>query len=510
MIAAFLISASISLLKITLLSGLLYAYYLLFLRNKPFHQFNRLFLLAIPVLSLVIPVIPLPGDPYTRWLTTPAAAVSPSFQPSPGAWIESDAATSPVPYPWLSVPSWQSCIVMAYIIVSAILLFNFIRQLQYIRRLTKKYHAEQFAGIRLFNTHEPDAPFSFLQNIFWSHRLLLESPLGRQIFHHELNHVRQKHSLDLLFLRPLIALCWINPFFHLVHREIRIIHEFLADDEAIAAGDPYEYAESLVWQSVRTPSVSLLHPFFYSPIKRRITMITQLKTRTTFLGRVMSLPLLLLLVCGFGTRHSQPNAHAIASAKPFTVVIDAGHGGIDPGAVNNDGIQEKDINLALAEKINQLAAEYNIQVLMTRTTDVLAGNKASIRESLVYRADLANEHKADLFIAIHTDMQPGPYIKGLSIYVAENNKHYDQSVELGNALTASLQKTYTTDMALKKRKENIYVLRNTDMPAVVLSFGNMSNEDDLSFIRRDDSKEKVARDILEGVRRYADGHSTHQ
>ena len=107
-------------------------------------------------------------------------------------------------------------------------------------------------------------------------------------------------------------------------------------------------------------------------------------------------------------------------------------------------------------------------------------------------------------------MQPGPYIKGLSIYVAENNKHYDQCIELGNALTASLQKTYTTDMALKKRKENIYVLRNTDMPAVLLSFGNMSNEDDLSFIRRDDSKEKVARDILEGVRRYADGHPSHQ
>ncbi len=391
---------------------------------------------------------------------------------------------------------------MVYIIVSAILLFNFIRQLQYIRRLTKKYHAEQFAGIRLFNTHEPDAPFSFLCNIFWSHRLILESPLGRQIFHHELNHVRQKHSLDLLFLRPLIALCWINPFFHLVHREIRVIHEFLADDEAIAAGDPYQYAESLVWQSVRNPSVSLLHPFFYSPIKRRITMITQLKTRTNFLGRVMSIPLLLLLVCGFSTRHPQPNVHRSASAKPFTVVIDAGHGGIDPGAIVS-GVMEKDINLSIAKKIQDLSSQYNVKVLMTRAKDELPGGGSSISEALHHRADMANANKADVFLSIHTELQVKG-VTGFNFFITKANTQYTASARLGSILVQKLNKSYPTDVALKQREERIYVLAKTNMPALLLQCGNMNNESDLAFIKKEENQEQVAKNILEGLRNYAD------
>jgi N-acetylmuramoyl-L-alanine amidase len=300
----------------------------------------------------------------------------------------------------------------------------------------------------------------------------------------------------------LIALCWINPFFHLVHREIRIIHEFQADDEAIAAGDPYEYAESLVWQSVRNPSVSLLHPFFYSPIKRRISMITQLKTRTTFLGRAMSLPLLLLLVCGFGTRHPQPNVHAIASAKPFTVVIDAGHGGIDPGAIIS-GVMEKDINLSIAKKIQDLSSQYNVKVLMTRAKDELPGGGSSISEALHYRAEMANTNKADVFLSIHTELQVKG-VTGFNFFITKANTQYTASARLGSILVQKLNKSYPTDAALKQREERIYVLAKTNMPALLLQCGNMNNESDLAFIKKEENQERVAKNILEGLRNYAD------
>jgi len=164
----------------------------------------------------------------------------------------------------------------------------------------------------------------------------------------------------------------------------------------------------------------------------------------------------------------------------------------------------------LAEKIQQLGSQYNVRILLTRDKDELAGNKATVRESLEYRAQMANDSKADLFIAIHTDIQPSAYVKGFNIYVAENNAHYAQCVEFGSALTASLQKTYTTETALRKRKENIYVLRNTNMPAVLLSIGNMNNEENLTFIRKEDNQEKVARDILEAIGAYAKAHPAHQ
>ncbi|HVU55502.1 MAG TPA: N-acetylmuramoyl-L-alanine amidase [Puia sp.] len=497
------------LLKTILISGLLYSYYRLFLADRHYHLFNRCFLLSIPLLSLALPFIRLPFGGYL-WRTgrdLPFVAGNdlhggPKWSVVDGQWHETDAIATGA---GSAATDWTMLIVATYTLIALVLFYLFLRQLRSIQLLTRSCPMERMGKIRFFSTTEPSAPFSFLNRIFWNDQVDKYSPLGRQILRHELNHVRQRHSLDLLLLKPLTALCWINPFFHFLYREIKVIHEFLADNDAIIEGDKYQYAEGLVWQTVRNPPVSLLHPFVKSPIKRRITMITR-TSRNNLLNRAMILPLLLLLCCAFAARHRTHSPALPAKDAPLTVVIDAGHGGSDAGAITKNGIQEKDINLAMAEKIKQLAGEYNVRILMTREKDELAGNKATIRESLEYRAQLANDNKADLFIAIHTDLHPSAYVKGFNIYVAENNTHYAQCVELGSDLTATLQKTYTTDVALKKRKENIYVLHNTNMPAVLVSFGNMNNEDDLGFIRKTDNQEKVARDILEAISTYAKTH----
>jgi N-acetylmuramoyl-L-alanine amidase len=510
-------TTAIYLIKITLLSGLLYGYYRLFLADRHFHRFNRLFLLSIPVLSLALPFIRLPFGGYF-WGSERAIPSLPAIigaTPTNGQWNETDAVASGTP---LTTTNWNMLAVLVYSLTAVVFLFFFLRQLRYIYRLMKSCPLERIGNIGLYKTSEPSAPFSFFNRIFWNDGLDRESPLGKQVFRHELNHIQQQHSLDLLFLKLLTTFCWINPFFHLLYREIKVIHEFLADNDAISEGDKYQYAEGLVWHTVRHPPSSLLHTFstkagprafIQSPIKRRITMITR-TSRNNILGRAMILPLLLLLCCAFAAGLRPSSNTPVTNGEPLTVVIDAGHGGIDPGAINKDGIQEKDINLAVAEKIKALGSEYNVRILMTRDKDELAGNKASIRESLVYRAQMANEAKADFFVAIHTDLQPSAYVKGFNIYVAENNAHYDQCVGLGSALTASLQKTYTTEAALRKRKENIYVLHNTNMPAVLLAFGNMSNEEDMSFIRKDDNQEKVARDVLEAIVTYAKAHPKNQ
>ena len=510
-----MLTVTVYLLKIILISGLLYSYYRIFLADRHFHLFNRWFLLVIPLLALTLPFIRLPFGGYL-WQTgqdIPSLARITSTTPQDGQWHETDAITNAT---GAATADWTMLATIAYALTSLVLFYLFLRQLRYIQSLTRSCPMQKIGSVRLFVTTEPSAPFSFLNRIFWNDQLDRNSPLGRQVFRHELNHVRQRHSLDLLFLRPLTTLCWINPFFHLIYREIKVIHEFLADNDAIIEGDRYQYAEGLVWQTVRNPPSSLLHTFsgktssrtfIQSPIKRRITMITK-TSRNSLLSRAMILPLLLLLCCAFAARLQSHSNTALIDGAPLTVVIDAGHGGIDPGAIR-DGVQEKDINLALAEKIKQLGSQYNVRILMTRDKDELAGSKATIRESLEYRAQMANDSKADLFLAIHTDLQPSAYVKGFNVYVAENNTHYPQCVEFGSALTASLQKTYTTEVALRKRKENIYVLRNTNMPAVLLSFGNMNNEEDLSFIRKEDNQEKVARDVLEAVRTYAKAHPAH-
>ncbi|MDO6434678.1 N-acetylmuramoyl-L-alanine amidase [Flavitalea sp. BT771] len=492
-------------LRIILISAVLFGYYRLLLRNRSFHQFNRCFLLAIPLLSLVIPFLrlPLAGYLWPAMQDLPAQAAASAV--SSGEWKETDTLMRPSAPGWSTLPSWQTLALIAYVLVVILLLYQFFRQLRYIHQLTKKYPGKRMGDIHFFGTHEPGTPFSFLKNIFWNDQLDLHSVTGKQILRHELNHVRQNHSFDLLLLKPLAAVGWFNPIFHLVYREIRAVHEFLADNDAISEGDRYQYAESLLWQTIRHPSPSLLHPFFQSPIKRRITMIIQSKTiRPTLLGRVMSLPLLFLLFSAFGNKHHPyANVRIITNDRPITVVIDAGHGGIDPGAISKNGIEEKSLNLAIAAKIKKLSTEYNIRVLMTRENDQLAGGKSTAYESLCYRADMANENKADLFIAIHTDMLASKDVRGFSIFVAKDNAHYPQCVALGTALTESLKKSYPTEAALKQRKEHIYVLDKTEMPAVLLLCGNINSEKDLAYLSKDDHQELIARNILQGIRNYA-------
>ena len=496
----------IYLLKTTLLSGALYGYYRWFLRDRCFHGFNRFFLVSIPLLALTLPFVYLPWGRYLWPAIQGLPVLTGTHAVTSGEWRETDALAGPSGS-GPALPSWQILALIAYILVAAILLYQFFRQLHYIRRLTKKYPRKKIGDIHFFGTHEPGAPFSFLKNVFWNDQLELNSVTGKQILRHELNHVRQKHSLDLLLLKPLAALCWVNPFFHLVYREIRAVHEFLADSDAISEGDRYQYAETLLWQNIRNPPPSLLHPFFQSPIKRRITMIIQSKTiRPTMLGRAMSLPLLVLLFCAFGNKHHpHPNVRITTMDRPVTVVIDAGHGGIDPGAISKNGIEEKSLNLAIAEKIKKLSGEYNVRVVMTRNEDQLAGGKSTVQESLRYRADMANDSKADLFIAIHADMQASKDVKGFSIFVAKSNAHYSQCVQLGSSLTEALKKNYPTETALKQREEHIYVLDKTDMPAVLLLCGNINNEKDLAYISKEDNQEIIARNILQGIRKYAAG-----
>ncbi len=504
-------AAGAYLLKIILVSGLLYAYYHWMLRNRRCHQFNRWFLLGIPPLSMTLPFIHLPLG-VSLWPAGAAANTPVSLHAiTSGEWNERDMTA--VPSHWQSsLPPWQLFATIAYILAGAILLYLFLRQLDYIRLLTKRYPREKLGDIHFFGTDEPGTPFSFLNLIFWNDQIDRDSDIGKQIFRHELNHAQQKHSFDLLLLKLLIIPFWVNPFFHLIYREIRAVHEFLADRDAVSEGDKYRYAESLVWQTMQVPPASLLHPFFQSPIKRRITMITQLKNnRTTLPGRMMILPLLFLLFCAFGTSHHPlPNVRINTAAQPLTVVIDAGHGGIDPGGVNKEGVQEKDINLSIAEKIKSLGQEYNVRILMTRENDELAGGKSSVRESLEYRAQMANDNKADLFIAIHTDVSTSKDVKGFNIFVTQDNAHYAQCVQLGSAITETLKKSYPTASALKQRKEHIYVLRNTNMPAVLLQCGNINNENDFSFISKEENQTKVARDILEGIRNYTSGRQTNQ
>jgi N-acetylmuramoyl-L-alanine amidase len=497
--------AALYLAKVVLASALLFGYYRMFLRNRGFHQYNRYYLLGATLASLILPLIHLPMPDAFPLMTRTLALANALHGIVPGDWKESAAAlgAKAAARPW-----WNPALLLTGIYAGTMLLLlgAFIRQLWHIRRLPKKYPRERLGRIDLFMTREPGTPFSFLNRLFWNEEIDIDSARGRQIFLHEWYHIRQQHTLDLLWLKAVLAIFWVNPFFYLIYREIRTIHEFLADRYAVADGDRYEYAELLVWHSVYDRPLSILHPFFQSSIKRRITMLTQLhSTRPGYWSRMMVLPMTFLLLCAFAAKRNA--AIPLRGLPPFTVVIDAGHGGSDNGAVAGD-VKEKDLNLALALKVKQLSPEYHINVLLTRQTDELAGGKSDIHSSLEYRVEMARENKADLFVSLHVNNAGGGTPNhGFSAFVSQDNAHFAESQKLGSALLDAVKPNYAVDDLLHQLTERVYVLREAPMPAVLLECGFIDNPTDLAFIRDSQNQEKIARDILQGIQRYQQAHA---
>ena len=492
--------------KVMLCSGILLGYYWLFLRNRRFHHYNRFYLQATLLLSVILPFIRIPvwnkpQDPVSQ-------AVYQTLDVLTVNYGENDIADAG-PGALARLFTIENTLYIFYAAGIAVLLWVLIRSLLYIRGISKQYPFERIGGLKFFTTLEPGTPFSFFRSIFWNKELPFNSRDGQQIFRHELFHVQQKHSSDIILTEIVTAFFWYNPFFHLLKKEMKAIHEFLADQYAISDNDRYAYAELLVLQTLKAKHIPITNYFFQNHIKRRIAMITNNQsTRATYRSRLMALPVLAFLFCTIAL-YAQRSANSVttifrpgAAQNPITVVIDAGHGGIDPGAASNDGkVKEKDLALQISQKIQQLASSYNVNVVMTRTDDNLPGNTTDIKDGLRARTALAQKINPDMYISIHVSHsdKEGPY-SGFEVWVSnKDNERSNKSKQLGTALTQELSKLYTTEKTLKQRTTNIWVIEQTPCPAVLIECGYIDNEKDLAFISNSSNHETIAKKILEGI-----------
>src|SRR6218665_144240 len=172
-----------------------------------------------------------------------------------------------------SIFTWENMVYAFYGVIAIVGLAKIILSICRLRKIMGQHPAEHLNGIRFINTAEPGTPFSFFRWLFWNNRIELSSQKGEQIFRHEIFHIEQKHSLDAVFMEMVTIIFWINPFFHNMKKELKAIHEFLADRFASNETEKWEYAEMLLMQALNTQH-SLVHPFFHNQIKRRIAMIT--------------------------------------------------------------------------------------------------------------------------------------------------------------------------------------------------------------------------------------------
>lgn len=187
-----------------------------------------------------------------------------------------------------------------------------------------------------------------------------------------------------------------------------------------------------------------------------------------------------------------PNA-----VNDYTIVLDPGHGGKDPGAVSPNGTREKDVNLSIGLKARDKLEALKYDVIMTRTDDTFV--------NLYERAEIANRNKADIFVSIHHNSTLNSGVNGLEILYCPRgqgaNKVDDQYPLAESISKGILQTTKGADRGIIQRP-GLVVIRETNMAAVLVEVGYLSNAYDEANIVNDAYQNKVVEGIILGIQNY--------
>ena len=194
----------------------------------------------------------------------------------------------------------------------------------------------------------------------------------------------------------------------------------------------------------------------------------------------------------------------------FTVVLDAGHGGVDPGKVGVDGQLEKDINLQIVMQLKEILEsneEYNIEVILTRDKDEGHYSETDSNKKMTdmkKRCQIVEESEADVLVSIHQNSYHSSSVKGAQVF------YYEKSAE-GHKMAMAIQNKLVESLAdngkgrVEKSNDNYYILLNVSCPAVIVECGFLSNPGEASKLATEEYQKQVAKAIAEGVVEYFNG-----
>ena len=325
----------------TLATGVLYGAYLLVFHNDRQLQLRRWYLLAAMAFSLVYPLIRLPQA------VSATAATATALLPEVVVGAAQAQDVSAAPSTDLSWLPWALYIV-GVAVTLAILAFQLSVTVRHLRRE------------RVTLLDDSTAPFSFFGHITIGTRGMTDEEL-RMVLAHEQEHVRRRHTMDVLTMRLMCCVAWFNPFAWIMLQELCAVHEYQAD--AAVHGNGKDYLSLLYRQATGTGYGHITNKFNSINLKKRIVMMNRQKTRFGAWKLAAVLPVAALLLM-FGCK---PAAEKTAVAEPETTV---------PQQANTDEIcdmpEESPEFAGGTEALYQYLAE-NIQYPEQAKTDGVQG-----------------------------------------------------------------------------------------------------------------------------------------
>lgn len=233
-------------------------------------------------------------------------------------------------------------------------------------------------------------------------------------------------------------------------------------------------------------------------------------TKNPIFFLVISLILSVFLMCLYLLKTSYAPQHQAAVKRSLpTVVIDAGHGGEDGGAIGKNGIPEKELNLKIALKIGKALEENGINVIYTRTEDVLLYDKTvDFRNKkkaldLAARVKIAEELHDCVFVSIHMNSFSEEKYNGLQVYYSKNHKDsYVLASAIQNEIKSKLQPQNTRKATIATSR--IFVLDRITKPAVLIECGFLSNTEECRLLCTDLYQNELTKIISEEIKKYVE------
>jgi TonB family protein len=240
---------------------ILYLFYVFFLRNENSFTFNRGYLLIALIAGILLPFLQIESS--SEYLPQFSALLNE---------ISTVPQNTEISTSHLSISFFVYSLYLIGVIAGVLRLFKGLLK---IRRLYRGAETEQKSDYTIVRTSEHHSPFSFGKHLFISNNTKINQREYDYILNHELTHIRQNHTVDVLWVEVLSIIFWFNPLIYLYKRALSDQHEYLADNSVLFEGNIKEYGQLLIEQSIPGLKIGLVNHLIYSQLKKRINMMTK-------------------------------------------------------------------------------------------------------------------------------------------------------------------------------------------------------------------------------------------
>lgn len=293
----------IYLLKMMICNAAFYGLYAILFRNEKMLGFNRIYLIGTLILSFLIPLV--------RILKIKPEQIIYDYVP-----VMSFNETTESISPFGSQNYISHLPAIIFILISTLFLFRFILNLHSIHLMKKNSHCLRRSDYQIALTDATIEPFSFWNTIFLNKKNYQDNAIEPEVLEHEISHLKQKHSFDIIFIEVLQIFFWFNPFLYLYKRAIKVNHELLADTFVINRfSDVNRYRQILLSKINTRPTMQLANNFNFFIVKKRFIMLNK-KTnpRRVILKALFVFPLIGSLILIFQEKTLAENSFPILTS----------------------------------------------------------------------------------------------------------------------------------------------------------------------------------------------------